>query len=500
MPAQGFSQYGYTAATLVDAAPGDSTCLSSFIVIAHTTDDNIYWVSDVAAACSYDNLAPEAPELDGDVLLDETGGATVVVSWPAPEEDDYAYTVIERADGVSVNVVGDTLLLDADVMPGSTYDYLGYHLDMNGNPSDTAYVSVTVVSDRDEIALAPGWNLISLDRTPVDASVAAVMASLLPGNLEYVIGFDQGVTLYDPAGLPFLNSLETMEDGYGYWVKVAAADTLTVEGSLLPPGYLPALDAGWNLIAYTPVPPAVPGQFFADLIAEGELEYVTGFDGGVQVYDPDGLPFLNSLTALQNGFGYWVKTSLDGPGMEVVGERTANPAFDVLSGVADVAGGTVIEVMAGDQLVGVIDVLNGGLLTPTAIFGDDPSTDAVEGIAPGTEVQFVCDGRVASESLVWEGSMALPRLALTFGVSSLQVSPNPSPGPVLVSFDCERDAQVTVALCDLSGRQLEVLLDAERPAGADQIQWDARGMAAGTYLVRLSLDGVERETVRLILH
>ena len=71
VPAQGFSQYGYTAETLVDATPGDTTCLSSFIVIAHTTDDNIYWVSEVGAACSYDNLAPEAPELEGDVLMED---------------------------------------------------------------------------------------------------------------------------------------------------------------------------------------------------------------------------------------------------------------------------------------------------------------------------------------------------------------------------------------------------------------------------------------------
>ena len=31
-----------------------------FIVIAHTNDENIYWVSDVAAACNYDNLTRRA--------------------------------------------------------------------------------------------------------------------------------------------------------------------------------------------------------------------------------------------------------------------------------------------------------------------------------------------------------------------------------------------------------------------------------------------------------
>ena len=42
---------------------------------------------------------------------------------------------------------------------------------------------------------------------------------------------------------------------------------------------------------------------FADLLAADELVYVTGFDGGVSIYDPAGLPFLNSLVPMENGFG-----------------------------------------------------------------------------------------------------------------------------------------------------------------------------------------------------
>ena len=244
-------------------------------------------MSDVAAACSYDNLAPLAPELDGDVLLEEPDSPVVVVSWPAPEEEDYAYTVIERADGMSTNVVGDTLLLDENVVVGSTYEYFGYHLDLNGNPSDTAYVTVVVGAQRDVIPLKAGWNLISLDRAPVDASVGAVMADLAPGNLLYVTGFDAGATFYDPSGLAFLNTMGALEDGYGYWVKVAADDTLRVEGEALPAGLLPDLDSGWNLVGYTASGAASPGAVFADLLADDALEYVTGFDAGVSIYEPN---------------------------------------------------------------------------------------------------------------------------------------------------------------------------------------------------------------------
>ena len=56
--------------------------------------------------------------------------------------------------------------------------------------------------------------------------------------------------------------------------------------------------------------PAAPGDVFADLEAEGDLLYVTGFDQGVQVYDPNGLSFLNTWTEMRNGFGYWVKSAV----------------------------------------------------------------------------------------------------------------------------------------------------------------------------------------------
>ena len=43
-----------------------------------------------------------------------------------------------RNDGVETSVVGDTLLFDLIVSVGLTYEYMGYHIDLNGNPSDTA--------------------------------------------------------------------------------------------------------------------------------------------------------------------------------------------------------------------------------------------------------------------------------------------------------------------------------------------------------------------------
>ena len=108
----------------------------------------------------------------------------------------------------------------------------------------------------------------------------------MTSTVHTVTGFDEGVSFHDPSGLPFLNTLDALSPGYGYWVKVQEDDTLRAPGAPLGGGYLPTLDAGWNLVAYTAEAPLAPALFFGNLIANEELVYVTGFDGGVEVFDP----------------------------------------------------------------------------------------------------------------------------------------------------------------------------------------------------------------------
>ena len=123
VPAQGFNQYGYTAATLVDQMPDETSCLSSFLVIAHTTDDNIYWISEVASVCSIDNLAPDTPDMNGMVVEGSEGTPEAVISWAEVEVEITSTTVTNLATGFEATVYGDTLVVDASVEGGLTYDY-----------------------------------------------------------------------------------------------------------------------------------------------------------------------------------------------------------------------------------------------------------------------------------------------------------------------------------------------------------------------------------------
>lgn len=157
------------------------------------------------------------------------------------------------------------------------------------------------------VNLNSGWNLVSFSVSPVDKSIPNIFSSLQPGNLRNVTTFDSGTLTFNPTVPPFLNTLTKVADGYGYWIEVENADLLTIQGNELDDNFRKPLNSGWNLIAYIPDAPQNPRDYFADLISNGELEFVSGFDNGVKVFDPNAPIFLNTLIQLENGKGYWVK-------------------------------------------------------------------------------------------------------------------------------------------------------------------------------------------------
>ena len=502
MPSLSLNNYAYQAPTLGNTNTfGDFS--SCYFVAAHTADDDTYWISNVVCGESVDNLAPDDPDLNGLIL--ETGEAQI--SWSVPTEEDYDYTEIFNDDGFSAEVGTDTLVVDAAVQEGNSYTYTAINYDVNGNASDPSTITLDIPAGLDIIPLTAGWNLISTDRTPTDASIEAVFATLEPGNLDYITGFDGGVQFYDPEGLSFLNSLSALTNGQGYWVRVAEDDTLEVSGASLQANYLPALNAGWNIIGFPNAADAAPADYFADFITDGSLEYVTGFDGGSTYFDPNGLSFLNSLTALENGLGYWVKVTeaFDPNGMVLTGDEPmaaltgasqqhANPNFMLVNGTSDLthAAGTQVEVRRADgSLVAQLPVLEGGYLMTTALFGDDPSTDAIEGLQVGEELHFEVQGQRAEQSLVYSGQMDIKHVELTFGAveNAMDVYPNPFASTLQLSGQLATQGALTAQLTDAQGRMVAQHSQTQQEAGAWAIQWQMPELAPGMYTCTVLLDG-----------
>jgi hypothetical protein len=68
-------------------------------------------------------------------------------------------------------------------------------------------------------------------------------------------------------------------------------------------------------------------------------------------------------------------------------------------------------------------------------------------------------------------------------------TPNPSSRAATVRVDLPEPGRIRLAVLDALGREVAVLLDAERPAGAHAAPLDASRLAPGVYVVRLDSPG-----------
>ncbi len=84
------------------------------------------------------------------------------------------------------------------------------------------------------------------------------------------------------------------------------------------------------------------------------------------------------------------------------------------------------------------------------------------------------------------------------GVTSLQVSPNPTSGRAVVGWHQSRRATVGIALYDATGRAVQEVTAGEASAGDHSVAVDGSGLESGVYLVRLTVDGATT-TRRLVI-
>ncbi len=121
-----------------------------------------------------------------------------------------------------------------------------------------------------------------------------------------------------------------------------------------------------------------------------------------------------------------------------------------------------------------------------AYFDGDPST-------PFSEV-FI---ETPSKTLVISGGgvSGVPAEDVTVGTAVNNTArPNPSHMNTAIPFTLEADAPVTVAIYDVQGRRVRLLLEAPMPAGSHTVGWDGRDgqgtrVAAGTYFARIDAAG-----------
>jgi len=153
------------------------------------------------------------------------------------------------------------------------------------------------------IDFSAGWDLNSFNVHPTDMTPESVFLPIEP-NLLQVKDLTE---TYDPLLPSYMNTLDELTDGFGYWINVDADVTLDVTG--LPVDVLNTtihLNTGWNLAGYVCQSAQNTEIALAGIMAN--LEQVKSL---TQTYDPDLPPYMNTLDQMEPDLGYWINVSAD---------------------------------------------------------------------------------------------------------------------------------------------------------------------------------------------
>ena len=130
MDAQGFGDYGYSAATLADSS-ADGIFWSKYLVVAHTPDDDIFFVSDPDSGYSVDNIPPTAPAALS-VAFDD---GTLTASWEDEINPDILHYDVYR-DGSSFLETTDPEFTDDTFELGDSAVYTIRGVDVHDNTGE----------------------------------------------------------------------------------------------------------------------------------------------------------------------------------------------------------------------------------------------------------------------------------------------------------------------------------------------------------------------------
>jgi len=383
-------------------------------------------------------------------------------------------------------------------------------------PDKSAWPSLSFSKDSLSIAydipLEKEWNLISVPFTGVKTRPKQIFRTLIrKGLLEYVSS-PKG---YFKPGDPY-STLTTISSKEGYYLKLnGPINKIFFRGRALTDKTI-SLSAGWNMIAYSPDYELAVDKAFESLIASNTLQYVTGFVQGARVYDPDA-PQSSTLNTLKPTKGYWVKvnaavTDFSFPAQTqggAVGKTVAthsvkhpevkpNPSFMFVKGkiMGRYNVGDWVKVLSEANLVvGAAIITEGGYLQNSAVYGDDVTTEDIDGLKSGEKIAFVYDGDTLT-SHVQFNPMSFHDVSLDYDTflpttfALYQNHPNPFNPITTIRYDLPENGPVSIIIYDLMGREIKTLVKQVSAPGRYSVNWNGRNqfgkqIASGMYFYRM---------------
>ncbi|NLS77045.1 MAG: hypothetical protein GXY76_07285 [Chloroflexi bacterium] len=264
---------------------------------------NRYMYFDIADAYIYDNV----PQVEIKVTYYDLGTDRWRLQYHA--QSDIYKTAGEVAKTDSRTWKTETFTITDGKFANWQTGGNDFRIDSNGDGDE--YIHLVDVRKLQaapvQLSLSTGYNLISLPLVPSDTALTSVLAGI-QGSYTKVFGFTNGQwKQYIVGAPPFVNTLTDLTEEMGYWLYMSGPATLNVAGTA-PIATQVQLRAGSNLVGYpSSTPRSVP-----DALASiaGKYTKVYGYIGGQwKQYIVGAPPFVNSLTQLESGHGYWIYTS-----------------------------------------------------------------------------------------------------------------------------------------------------------------------------------------------
>lgn len=181
----------------------------------------------------------------------------------------------------------------------------------------------TIIGAQYSRALVVGWNLVSFNIHPVDTNLSAVLASLV-GSYDLVYAWDAtgghaaSGNWMKADNIPMsTDTLITLDETRGFWIRMTAADSLVITGQAVPTSTSISLRndvGGWNLVAFPSSDPVATASAVSSLGTSYSLIYTYDVQDTAdpwKLYDRIGAPYANDLVSMSPGLGYWIFVTAD---------------------------------------------------------------------------------------------------------------------------------------------------------------------------------------------
>ena len=383
-----------------------------------------------------------------------------------------------------------------------------------------------------QVALRSGWNLISINVTPTDQNrwngdpgpeIAPMMEQLRRPNG----GAHHVIIMKNERGLFFLpdrgfNGIPYWNLAEGYHVRMDTAMAARWTGVRIDPQTDVPITRGWNMIAYFPEYQLLASRASQNYVISPIINNVVIAKDGLGNFMIPSRDFFSNMPPWREGLGYQINVNADvvlnypmeqNQGANLAAKTEANGHWTEITPtgsnmsvlITKVAG---VKLVAGDQvaafnkagnMVGVGNVIDGQI--GLAVWGDDASTDAVEGLANGETFTLKLWNSATSEIVelgatllegdkleyVQDGFSVISASVLTVPTeySLGQNYPNPFNVVTRIAFGLPEASRISVRVFDLSGREVSTLVSGELKAGHHSVVMNGEAMVSGVYIVKM---------------